>query len=150
MWRDRAGDTGDDRPVVVERTDDLVIVDRRDDPVIVDRRDDPVIVDRRDDPALRTSMREPTAPERVGERREEQVAGVMPVGSMIGRLLATLVGAGLLIGGAMLDWLNGIAGTSMSWMSFYRTELSGGVAVHHLGRHRHLGADRTGDPRWGG
>jgi hypothetical protein len=26
----------------------------------------------------------------------------------------------------MLDWVNGIAGTSMSWEAFYRTTLSGG------------------------
>lgn len=104
MWRNRPADTSEDEPVVVDRTDD------------------PVIVERTNDPATSTRER---VPERVGERREE-VASFMPVGSMLGRVLVTLVGAALLIVGAMLDWVNGIAGTSMSWEAYYRTNLSGG------------------------
>jgi hypothetical protein len=41
-------------------------------------------------------------------------------------VILTLIGAALLIVGAMLDWVNGIAGTSMSWEAYYRTTLSGG------------------------
>ncbi len=92
---------------------------------MVERTGDPVIVERTKDPAPRTYARESAVPERVGERREE-VASFMPVGSMLGRVLVTLIGAALLIVGAMLDWVNGIAGTSMSWEAYYRTELSGG------------------------
>ncbi|TMK49247.1 MAG: sugar:proton symporter [Actinobacteria bacterium] len=84
-------------------------------------RNDPVVVERTKDP---TYVRERTAPERVGERREE-VASFMPVGSMLGRVILTLFGAALLIVGAMLDWVNGIAGTSMSWEAYYRANLSG-------------------------
>ncbi|MGH2580401.1 MAG: hypothetical protein ACRDHK_03305 [Actinomycetota bacterium] len=102
MWRNRTTDT-EDEPVVVDRND----------PVVVDRTKDSSYVP------------EGTTPERVGERREE-VASFMPVGSMLGRVILTLSGAALLIVGAMLDWVNGIAGTSMSWEAFYRTTLSGG------------------------
>ncbi len=102
MWRNRTTDT-EDEPVVVERND----------PVVVQRTNDP------------TYVRERTVPERVGERREE-VASFMPVGSMLGRVILTLIGAALLIVGAMLDWANGIGGTSMSWEAYYRTNLSGG------------------------
>jgi hypothetical protein len=102
MWRNRTTDT-EDEPVVVDRND----------PVVVDKTKDP------------TDVPEGTTPERVGERREE-VVSFMPVGSMLGRLILTLVGAALLIAGAMLDWVNGIVGTSMSWEAFYRTTLSGG------------------------
>jgi hypothetical protein len=102
MWRNRTTET-EDEPVVVDRND----------PVIVDRTKDP------------THVPESTTPERVGKRREEVVT-FMPVGSMLGRLILTLIGAALLIVGAMLDWVNGIVGTSMSWEAFYRTTLSGG------------------------
>jgi len=102
MWRNRTTDTRDDEPVVVERNN----------PVVVERTNHP------------TYVRERTVPERVGERREE-VASFMPVGSMLGRVILTLIGAALLIVGAMLDWVNGIAGTSMSWEAYYRTNLSG-------------------------
>lgn len=104
MWRNRTADTHEDEPVVVDRTDDPVVVERTNDP---------------------TYAREQTTPERVGERREE-VVSFMPVGSMLGRLILTLFGAALLIVGAMLDWVNGVAGTSMSWEAYYRTNLSGG------------------------
>ena len=99
MWRNRTTDT-EDEPVVVERND----------PVVVERTKDP------------TYVRERTAPERVGERREE-VASFMPVGSMLGRVILTLIGAALLIVGAMLDWVNGIAGTSMSWEAWMNRTL---------------------------
>jgi Mn2+/Fe2+ NRAMP family transporter len=102
MWRNRTTAT-EDEPVVVDRND----------PVVVDRTKDP------------TYVHESTTPERRGERREE-VVSFMPVGSMLGRVILTLFGAGLLIVGAMLDWVNAIAGTSMSWEAFYRTTLSGG------------------------
>jgi uncharacterized membrane protein YidH (DUF202 family) len=102
MWRNRTTDT-EDEPVVVDRND----------PVIGDRTKDP------------TYAPERTTPERVGERREE-VVSFMPVGSMLGRVILTLLGAALLIVGAMLDWVNGIVGTSMSWEAYYRTTLSGG------------------------
>lgn len=102
MWRNRTTDT-EDEPVVVDHND-------------------PVVVDRTKDPSYAP---EGTTPERVGERREE-VESFMPVGSMLGRVILTLFGAALLIVGAMLDWVNGIAGTSMSWEAFYRTTLSGG------------------------
>jgi Mn2+/Fe2+ NRAMP family transporter len=102
MWRNRTTAT-EDEPVVVDRND----------PVVVDRTKDP------------TYVHESTTPERMGERREE-VVSFMPVGSMLGRVILTLFGAGLLIVGAMLDWVNAIAGTSMSWEAFYRTTLSGG------------------------
>jgi uncharacterized membrane protein YidH (DUF202 family) len=102
MWRNRTTDT-EDEPVVVDRND----------PVVVDTTKDPSYAPER------------TTPERVGERREEVVT-FMPVGSMLGRLILTLIGAALLIVGAMLDWVNGIVGTSMSWEAFYRTTLSGG------------------------
>jgi len=92
---------------------------------VVERTDDPVVVERTNAPAPRTSARESPVPERVGERREE-VVSFMPVGSVVGRVIVTLVGAALLIVGAMLDWVNGIAGTSMSWEAYYRTTLSGG------------------------
>jgi hypothetical protein len=103
MWRNRTTDT-EDEPVVVEHNDPVVIDERTKDP---------------------TYVRERTTPEHVGERREE-VVSFMPVGSMLGRVILTLIGAALLIVGAMLDWVNGIAGTSMSWEAFYRTNLSGG------------------------
>jgi hypothetical protein len=102
MWRNRTTDT-------------------QDEPVVVDRND-PVVVDRTEDPAYAPVR---TTPERVGERREE-VVSFMPVGSMLARLILTLGGAALLIVGAMLDWVNGIVGTSISWEAFYRTTLSGG------------------------
>ena len=102
MWRNRTTDT-EDEPVVVDHND----------PVVVDTTKDP------------SNVPESTAPERVGERRQE-VVSFMPVGSMLGRVILTLFGAALLIVGAMLDWVNGIAGTSMSWEAFYRTTLSGG------------------------
>ena len=102
MWRNRTADT-EDEPVVVEHND----------PVVIERTNDP------------TYVHERTTPERVGERREE-VASFMPVGSVLGRVILTLIGAALLIVGAMLDWVNGIVGTSMSWEAFYRTTLSGG------------------------
>jgi Mn2+/Fe2+ NRAMP family transporter len=102
MWRNRTTDT-EDEPVVVDRND----------PVVVDTTKDPGYAPER------------TTPERVGERRQE-VVSFMPVGSMLGRVILTLFGAALLIVGAMLDWVNGIAGTSMSWEAFYRTTLSGG------------------------
>lgn len=102
MWRNRTADT-EDEPVVVDRND----------PVVVDTTKDP------------SDAPERTTPERVGERRQE-VVSFMPVGSMLGRVILTLFGAALLIVGAMLDWVNGIAGTSMSWEAFYRTTLSGG------------------------
>jgi Mn2+/Fe2+ NRAMP family transporter len=102
MWRNRTTDT-EDEPVVVDHND----------PVVVDRTEDPSYAPER------------TTPEPVGERREE-VVSFMPVGSMLGRVILTLFGAALLIVGAMLDWVNGIAGTSMSWEAFYRTTLSGG------------------------
>ena len=102
MWRNRTTDT-EDEPVVVDRND----------PVVVDTTKDPGYVPER------------TTAERVGERRQE-VVSFMPVGSMLGRVILTLFGAALLIVGAMLDWVNGIAGTSMSWEAFYRTTLSGG------------------------
>jgi Mn2+/Fe2+ NRAMP family transporter len=102
MWRNRTTAT-EDEPVVVDRND----------PVVVDRTKDP------------TYVHESTTPERMGERREE-VVSFMPVGSMLGRVILTLFGAGLLIVGAMLDWVNAIAGTSMSWEAFYRTTPSGG------------------------
>jgi hypothetical protein len=104
MWRNRTEDTHEDEPVVVDQTDDPVVVERTNEP---------------------TYARERTTPERVGERREE-VVSFMPVGAMLGRLILTLFGAALLIVGAMLDWVNGIAGTSMSWEAYYRTNLSGG------------------------
>jgi hypothetical protein len=102
MWRNRTTDT-EDEPVVVDRND----------PVVVDRTKDP------------SDQPEPTTPERVGERRQE-VVSFMPVGSMLGRVILTLFGAALLIVGAMLDWVNGIVGTSMSWEAYYLTTLSGG------------------------
>jgi hypothetical protein len=102
MWRNRPTET-EDEPVVVDHND----------PVIVDGTKDA------------TSAPERTTPERVGERREE-VVSFMPVGSMLGRVILTLIGAALLIVGAMLDWVNGIAGTSLSWEAYYRTTLSGG------------------------
>lgn len=102
MWRNRTTAT-EDEPVVVDRND----------PVVVERTNDP------------TYVHESTTPERRGERREE-VVSFMPVGSMLGRVILTLFGAALLIVGAMLDWVNAIAGTSMSWEAFYRTTLSGG------------------------
>jgi Mn2+/Fe2+ NRAMP family transporter len=102
MWRNRTTDT-EDEPVVVDRND----------PVVVDRTKDP------------SDAPEATTPERVGERREE-VVSFMPVGSMLGRVILTLFGAALLVVGAMLDWVNGIVGTSMSWEAYYRTTLSGG------------------------
>jgi uncharacterized membrane protein YidH (DUF202 family) len=102
MWRNRTTDT-EDEPVVVEHND----------PVVVEKTNDP------------TDVPGGTTPERVGERREE-VASFMPVGSVLGRVVLTLIGAALLIVGAMLDWVNGIAGTSMSWEAYYRTNLSGG------------------------
>jgi hypothetical protein len=104
MWRNRTADTHEDEPVVVDRTDDPVVVERTNDP---------------------TYARERTTPERVGERREE-VVSFMPVGAMLGRLILTLFGAALLIVGAMVDWVNGVAGTSVSWEAYYRTNLSGG------------------------
>ena len=102
MWRNRTTDT-EDEPVVVDHND----------PVVVDSTKDPSYAPER------------TTSERVGERREE-VVSFMPVGSMLGRVILTLFGAALLIVGAMLDWVNGIVGTSMSWEAFYRTTLSGG------------------------
>jgi Mn2+/Fe2+ NRAMP family transporter len=102
MWRNRTTDT-EDEPVVVDHND-------------------PVVVDRTKDSSYSP---ERTTPERVGERREE-VVSFMPVGSMLGRVILTLFGAALLIVGAMLDWVDGIVGTSMSWEAFYRTTLSGG------------------------
>jgi hypothetical protein len=92
---------------------------KEDEPIVVDRND-PTVVERTNSP---TPVHE--HPERVGERREE-VVSFMPVGSMLGRVILTLSGAALLIVGAMVDWVNGIAGTSMSWEAFYRTTLSGG------------------------
>ena len=102
MWRNRTTDT-ENEPVVVDRND-------------------PVVVDTTKDPSYEP---ERTSPERVDERRQE-VVSFMPIGSMLGRVILTLFGAALLIVGAMLDWVNGIAGTSMSWEAFYRTTLSGG------------------------
>ncbi len=109
MWRNRTTAT-EDEPVVVDRND----------PVVVDRTKDP------------TYVHESTTPERRGERREE-VVSFMPVGSMLGRVILTLFGAGLLIVGAMLDWVNAIAGTSMSWEAFYRTTLSIVIGIAILG-----------------
>ncbi|HET7869959.1 MAG TPA: hypothetical protein VFM85_06545 [Actinomycetota bacterium] len=102
MWRNRTTAT-EDEPVVVDRND----------PVVVERTKEP------------TYVHESTTPERMGERREE-VVSFMPVGSMLGRVIITLMGAALLVVGAMLDWVNALAGTSMSWEAFYRTTLSGG------------------------
>jgi ABC-type cobalamin/Fe3+-siderophores transport system ATPase subunit len=67
--------------------------------------------------------REHIRPARVDELMDRATPSVA---SMIGRVILTVVGCGLLIVGAMWDWVHGIAGTSMSWEAFYRPEMAGG------------------------
>ena len=106
MWRDRPTATSVEDPVVAERTDDSMVVERTDDPVVVER------------------STQPTADTRAIEH--ERRVNYMPSGSMVARVLLTLIGAAALIAGAMLDWVNGIVGTSISWKAYYRTEWGGG------------------------
>ncbi len=43
---------------------------------------------------------------------------------VFGRLVLTLVGAGLVILGGFLDWIRGIPGVDISWQAFWRTTFS--------------------------
>jgi ATP-binding cassette subfamily B protein len=58
--------------------------------------------------------------ERAGRRATRAVV------STIGRVILTIGGSGLLIAGAMGDWVSGIAGTSIRWDAFYRADPAGG------------------------
>jgi uncharacterized membrane protein YidH (DUF202 family) len=80
------------------------------------------------DPAVRdTYSHEHTFPRSVGERREAVTTTTGPsVATMVARVIVVLGGAGVLIAGAMLDWVKGMAGTSMSGEAFYRTQMGGG------------------------
>jgi len=80
------------------------------------------------DPPRRPNLyREHIPPAPVDDPHEEDGPRATPsVGSMIGCLILTMVGCGLLIVGAMWDWVHGVAGTSMSWEAFYRPEMAGG------------------------
>jgi hypothetical protein len=43
---------------------------------------------------------------------------------VFGRLILTLVGAGLIILGGFMDWIRGIPGVDISWQAFWRTTFS--------------------------
>src|SRR5262245_50407389 len=43
---------------------------------------------------------------------------------VLGRLVLTLVGAGLIILGGFLDWIRGTAAVNISWQAFWRTTFS--------------------------
>jgi hypothetical protein len=92
----------------------------------VDRAD----VEHTHDPAMRdTYAHQHAFPRSVGEGRAGGAVTTTTgpsVAAMVARVIVVLAGAGLLIAGAMLDWVKGMAGTSMSWEAFYKMEMGGG------------------------
>jgi uncharacterized membrane protein YidH (DUF202 family) len=105
MWPvNRPATTGDDTDV--EHSD-------------VEHMHDPVVRD--------TYAHQQSVPRRIGERRDAVATTSAPsIWAMVARVIVVIAGAGLLIAGAMLDWVKGIAGTSLSWEAFYRTRMNGG------------------------